>query len=368
MTAKQNIRVGITQGDINGIGYEIIFKTFANAEMFEICTPVLYGSPKLAAYHRKALELDVAYNTVENADRIEDGKLNIINCNSDDVHIELGCATKEGGEAAYQALERAVKDYQDGVIDILVTSPINKNSIQNDEFNFPGHTEYLQERLGNGDKSLMILCSDDLRFAIATSHLPLRDVPTAITSELLEEKLNIFNKSLKEDFNIDAPKIAVLSLNPHSGDNGLLGKEEIEVIIPTIQKMSKEGILCYGPFGADGFMGSGKYTHFDGILAMYHDQGLTPMKLLAMSNGVNFTAGLQVVRTSPAHGVAYDIAGKGCADENSFRQAIYTAIDIYRNRKEYNYARRRPLRKLYFEKRDDSNRLNLQQDDKELND
>ena len=360
MNDKRKIRVGITQGDINGIGYEIIFRTFENSEMFEICTPVVYGSPKLAAYHRKALEIDITYNAVVNPSDIQDGKLNIINCNSDNIIIELGTATKESGEAAYQALERAIKDYQEGIIDLLVTAPINKNTIQSDDFNFPGHTEYLQERLGGGDKSLMILCSDEVRFAIATSHLPLRDVPEAITPELLEEKITIFDHSLKEDFNIDAPKIAVLSLNPHSGDNGLLGKEEIETIIPTINKMSREGILCYGPFGVDGFMGSGKYKAFDGILAMYHDQGLTPMKLLAMSNGVNFTAGLQAVRTSPAHGVAYDIAGKGCADENSFRQAIYTGIDIFRNRQQYNEARRRPLRKLYFEKRDDSNRLNLQ--------
>lgn len=365
MNEKRNIRVGITQGDINGIGYEIIFKTFDNPDMFEICTPVVYGSPKLAAYHRKALDIDTNYNAIESPDQIQDGKLNLINCNSDEVHIELGCATKESGEAAYQALERAIKDYQEGIIDILVTSPINKNSIQNEDFQFPGHTEYLQDRLGNGEKSLMILCSGDLRFAIATSHLPLRDVPAAITPELLEEKLTLFDRSLKEDFNIDAPKIAVLSLNPHSGDNGLLGKEEIDVIIPTIEKMSSEGILCYGPFGADGFMGSGKYTNFDGILAMYHDQGLTPMKLLAMSEGVNFTAGLQAVRTSPAHGVAYDIAGKGCADESSFRQAIYTGIDIFRNRRNYNFARRRPLRKLYHEKRDDSNRLNLQMEEKD---
>lgn len=365
MSDRRKIRIGITQGDINGIGYEVIFKTFATPEMFEICTPVIYGSPKLASYHRKALELNVAYNAVENSEQIEDGKLNIINCNNDEVHIDLGVATKEGGLAAYEALERVVKDYQEGVIDLLVTAPINKQSIQNNEFNFPGHTEYLQERLGDGEKSLMILCSNELRFAVATSHLPLREVPAAITPELLEEKLKIFNKSLIEDFDIDAPKIAVLSLNPHAGDNGLLGKEEIEVIIPSIEKMSREGILCYGPFGVDGFMGSGKYTHFDGILAMYHDQGLAPMKLLAMDDGVNFTAGLPVVRTSPAHGVAYDIAGKGIANENSFRQAIYAAIDIFRNRKNYNEARRHPLRKLYFEKRDDSNRLNLQQEDKE---
>ncbi|MBR2638203.1 MAG: 4-hydroxythreonine-4-phosphate dehydrogenase PdxA [Bacteroidaceae bacterium] len=365
MSENRKLRIGITQGDINGVGYEIIFKTFENPEMFDICTPVVYGSPKLASYHRKALEMDIAYNAVENIEEIEDGKLNIINCNSDDVMIELGNATKDGGKASYEALERAVKDYQEGVFDILVTAPINKNSIQNDEFNFPGHTEYLQERLGDGKKSLMILGCGNLRFAIATSHLPLRDVPSAITPELLEEKITIFNNSLKEDFNIDAPKIAVLSLNPHSGDNGLLGQEEIEVISPVIEKMGREGILCYGPFGVDGFMGSGKYKAFDGILAMYHDQGLTPMKLLAMSDGINFTAGLNVVRTSPAHGVAYDIAGKGCANENSFRQAIYAGIDIYRNRKNYHEARRHPLRKLYFEKRDDSNRLNLQLEDKE---
>ena len=365
MSENRKLRIGITQGDINGVGYEIIFKTFENPEMFDICTPVVYGSPKLASYHRKALEMDIAYNAVENTEEIEDGKLNIINCNSDDVMIDLGNATKDGGKASYEALERAVKDYQEGVFDILVTAPINKNSIQNDEFNFPGHTEYLQERLGDGKKSLMILGCGNLRFAIATSHLPLRDVPSAITPELLEEKITIFNNSLKEDFNIDAPKIAVLSLNPHSGDNGLLGQEEIEVISPVIEKMGREGILCYGPFGVDGFMGSGKYKAFDGILAMYHDQGLTPMKLLAMSDGINFTAGLNVVRTSPAHGVAYDIAGKGCANENSFRQAIYAGIDIYRNRKNYHDARRHPLRKLYFEKRDDSNRLNLQLEDKE---
>ena len=357
---RRKIRVGITQGDINGIGYEVIFKAFSTPEMFDICTPVIYGSPKLAAYHRKALELDIQYNAIESPEQIEDGKLNIINCNNDEVHIELGVATKESGKAAYEALERAAKDYQEGAIDLLVTAPINKNCIQSDDFHFPGHTEYLQERLGEDRKSLMILCADDLRFAVATSHLPLREVPDAITPELLEEKIRIFNRSLIEDFNINAPKIAVLSLNPHAGDNGLLGREEIDTIIPTIEKMSKEGILCYGPFGADGFMGSGKYTRFDGILAMYHDQGLAPMKLLAMENGVNFTAGLPVVRTSPAHGVAYDIAGKGEADENSFRQAIYAAIDIYRNRSQYEYAHRSPLRKLYFEKRDDSNRLNLQ--------
>ena len=365
MSEERKIRIGITQGDINGIGYEVILKTFADPEIFELCTPIVYGSPKLAAYHRKALELQTQYNAIENISEAMTDRLNIINCNDDEVHIELGSVTKESGKAAFEALERAIRASKEGEVDVLVTAPINKEAIQCEEFNFPGHTEYLQECMGGEEKALMILCSGELRFALATTHLPLREVPAAITPELLEEKITLFNDSLKRDFNINAPKIAVLALNPHAGDNGLIGCEEEEIIKPTIEKLSKEGILCYGPFPADGFMGSGNYTRFDGILAMYHDQGLAPMKALGMDDGVNFTAGLSVVRTSPAHGVAYDIAGKGCADENSFRQAIYAAIDIYRNRRNDSYAHRNPLRKQYFEKRDDSNRLNLQQNDDE---
>ena len=365
MSEERKIRIGITQGDINGIGYEVILKTFAEPEILELCTPIVYGSPKLAAYHRKALELTTQYNAIDKAEDAENDKLNIINCNDDEVHIELGSVTKESGKAAFEALERAIRASKEGEVDVLVTAPINKEAIQCEEFNFPGHTEYLQECMGGEEKALMILCSGELRFALATTHLPLREVPAAITPELLEEKITLFNDSLKRDFNINAPKIAVLALNPHAGDNGLIGSEEEEIIKPTIEKLSKEGILCYGPFPADGFMGSGNYTRFDGILAMYHDQGLAPMKALGMDDGVNFTAGLSVVRTSPAHGVAYDIAGKGCADENSFRQAIYAAIDIYRNRRNDSYAHRNPLRKQYFEKRDDSNRLNLQQNDDE---
>jgi 4-hydroxythreonine-4-phosphate dehydrogenase len=366
MSEKAKIRVGITQGDTNGIGYEIIFKTFDNPEMFDICTPIVYGSPKAAAYHRKALEMETPYNAVENAKEAQAGKLNIINCNSDELHIELGASSQEAGMAAFEALERAVNDYQEGLIDVIVTAPINKSTIQSEQFNFPGHTEYLQQCSEEGEKALMILCSGNLRVAVATSHIALRDVPAAITEELLEEKITLLDRSLKEDFNIDAPKIAVLSLNPHAGDNGLLGREEIETIIPTVRKMNDNGIFCYGPFAADGFIGSNKHTAFDAILAMYHDQGLAPLKALAMDESVNFTAGLGILRTSPAHGVAFDIAGKGVADESSFRQAIYAAIDILRNRNMYSYARRNPLRKLYFEKRDDSNRLNLQQADNDI--
>lgn len=366
MSEKGKIRVGITQGDINGIGYEVIFKTFDNPEMFEICTPIIFGSPKAAAYHRKALEMETPYNAIEKAADAVAGKLNIVNCNNNELHIELGSSSAEAGQAAFQALEKAVNAYRDGEIDVLVTAPIDKSSIQSEQFNFPGHTEYLQECCSEGEKALMILCSNNLRVAVATSHMALRDIPAAISTELLEEKITLLNDSLKRDFNIDAPKIAVLSLNPHAGDNGLLGKEELEVIAPTIHRMNDGGIFCYGPFAADGFMGSSKYDHFDAILAMYHDQGLAPLKALAMNNGINFTAGLSIIRTSPAHGVAADIAGKGIADENSFRQAIYAAIDILRNRRMYAEARRNPLRKLYFEKRDDSNRLNLQQADSDI--
>ena len=367
MSERDKIRVGITQGDTNGIGYEIILKTFDNPEMFDICTPIVYGSPKAAAYHRKALEIETPYNAIDDANEAQNGKLNIINCNNDELHIELGTSATEAGLAAFQALEKAVQDYKDGKFDVLVTAPIDKSSIHSEQFNFPGHTEYLQECFAKEEeKSLMILCSNELRVAVATSHMAIRDIPAAITPELLEEKITLLDKSLKEDFNIDAPKIAVLALNPHAGDNGLLGTEEIETIAPTIRNMNDNGIFCYGPFAADGFMGSGKYAQFDAILAMYHDQGLAPLKALAMNDGINFTAGLPIVRTSPAHGVAYDITGKGIADENSMRQAIYAAIDILRNRRMYEYARRNPLRKLYFEKRDDSNRLNLQQADNDI--
>ena len=363
MEDNGKIRVGITHGDINGVGYEVILKAFSDPTMFELCTPIVYGSPKVAAYHRKAMDIPTNFAIIASSEEALDDRVNILNCVDDELKVELSKPTREGGKAALDALERALQDYKDGLIDVLVTAPINKHNIQSDSFHFPGHTEYLQERCGNGDKALMILCSGDMRVAVATSHMALRDIPAAITPELLEEKITLLNDSLKRDFNIDAPKIAVLSLNPHAGDNGLLGTEEQEVIAPTVRKMNDGGIFCYGPFAADGFMGSGKYSSFDAILAMYHDQGLTPFKALAFEEGVNFTAGLPVVRTSPAHGTAYDIAGKGVAKEDSFRQAIYVAIDVYRNRCRDKYAHRNPLRKQYYEKRDDSDKLKLDNPD-----
>lgn len=363
---SHKIKVGITQGDVNGIGYEVILKTFAEPAMFELCTPIVYGSPKVAAYHRKALDLPTNFSIINSAKDAEPDRLSIVNCNEDEVKVELSKPTEEGGRAALDALEKAVEEYKAGLIDVLVTAPINKHTIQSEEFSFPGHTEFLENALGKGQKALMILMKDDFRVALVTGHIPVSQIASTITKELIEEKIKIFNHSLKQDFAIGAPRIAVLSLNPHAGDEGLLGTEEQEIILPAIEEMRAQGIFCFGPYPSDGFMGSGNYTHFDGILAMYHDQGLTPFKALAMDEGVNYTAGLPVVRTSPAHGTAYDIAGKGVASEDSFRQAIYVAIDVFRNRQRERVARANPLRKQYYEKRDDSDKLKLDSVEEEL--
>ncbi|WP_321479301.1 4-hydroxythreonine-4-phosphate dehydrogenase PdxA [uncultured Bacteroides sp.] len=360
------IRVGITQGDINGIGYEVILKTFADPLMLELCTPIIYGSPKVAAYHRKSLDLSTNFSIVNSASEAAHNKLSVVNCIDDEVKVEYAKADPEAGKAALSALEKAVEEYKSGLIDVIVTAPINKHTIQSDAFSFPGHTEYIEEKLGNGDKALMILMQNDFRMALVTGHIPVSQIAPTITKELIQEKLNIFNHSLKQDFGINNPRIAVLSLNPHAGDSGLLGTEEEEIITPAIQEMVAKGITCYGPYAADGFMGSGNYTHFDGILAMYHDQGLAPFKALAMDEGVNYTAGLPVIRTSPGHGTAYDIAGQGIASEDSFRQAIYVAIDVFRNRKNDKIAHSNPLRKQYYDKRDDSDKLKLDTIDDEI--
>ena len=351
--------MGITHGDINGIGYEVILKTFADPTMLELCTPIVYGSPKVAAYHRKALDLQTNFGIINTAAEASPGKLNIVNCIDDEVKVEFSKPTAEAGQASLQALEKALNEYRDGLFDVLVTAPINKHTIQSDDFHFPGHTEYIEERVGEGSKALMILMKDDLRVALVTGHIPVSEIAQTLTSQLIKEKLAIFHHALKNDFGIGAPRIAVLSLNPHAGDAGLLGHEEADIIVPAMKEMVAKGIQCFGPYPADGFMGSGRFTHFDGILAMYHDQGLAPFKALAMDDGVNYTAGLPIVRTSPAHGTAYDIAGKGIAEENSFRQAVYVAIDIFRNRMREKAIRSNPLRKQYYEKRDDSDKLKL---------
>lgn len=355
---NHKIKIGITHGDTNGVGYELILKTFADAGMLEICTPVVYGAAKVAAYHRKALGLTTTnFHIIASADEAADNAVNLINCFDGEVKISLGHPDAESGKLAYLALERAVADCKAGTIDALVTAPICKSVIQSDEFHFSGHTEYLQDRLGEeGGAPLMMLCSDMLRVALVTTHLPLHEVPGAITSDRIIEKAQLLHNSLRRDFLLSDPRIAVLSLNPHGGDEGLLGKEEQEIIAPAIAKLAEAGIPCSGPYPADGFFGTGSYAHFDGVLAMYHDQGLAPFKALVGSEGINFTAGLPVVRTSPDHGTAFDIAGQGIASEESFRKAIYTAIDIFRNRQFDNEARQNPLKKHYHDKREDGER------------
>lgn len=356
---ENKIKIGITQGDINGVGYEVILKTFAEPAMLELCTPIIYGSPKVAAYHRKSLDLTTNFSIINSVSEANSDRLSVLNCTDDEVKVEFSKPDAESGKAALDALERALNDYKEGLIDLLVTAPINKHTIQSEKFNFPGHTEYIEERVGEGDKALMILVKNDFRMALVTGHIPLSKVAATITKELIQEKLIIFEQSLRKDFGIGRPRIAVLSLNPHAGDDGVIGTEEQEIIMPALKEMSDKGMLCYGPYPADGFMGAGSYAQFDGVLAMYHDQGLIPFKTLAMEEGVNYTAGLPVIRTSPAHGTAYDIAGKGVASEDSFRQAVYVAIDIFRNRSRDKSARTNPLRKQYYERRDDSDKLKL---------
>lgn len=357
------LRVGITHGDFNGVGYEVILKAFDDNRMLELCTPVVYGSAKIAAFYRKGLELQgtPVVQIAEPAQARADA-LNIINVIGQEAHISPGESTTEAGAAAFAALERAVADLRAGEIDILVTAPINKHNIQSDLFSFPGHTEYLEASVGEGEKSLMILCNDSLRVALVTTHLPISKVPAAITEEAVLEKLTLFEKSLRKDFGIVKPRIAVLSLNPHAGENGLLGSEEKEIIAPAVAKAWDNKIQAFGPYAADGFFGSGLYAKFDGVLAMYHDQGLAPFKTLSMENGVNFTAGLPVVRTSPDHGTGYDIAGKGKASEESMRAAVYMAIDIYRNRAVYDEMTANPLKKYYHEKGKDNVVLDLTKD------
>lgn len=329
------IKLGITQGDINSISYEVILKTLADPRVYEFCTPILYGSPKVAAYHRKALNLgSFNLNTIHSADEAVEKRANLINCLDDNVRVELGKSTAHAGEAALLSLRAAIKDLKDNKINAMVTGPINKNNIQSDQFHFPGHTEYLMEEF-ESKESLMIMVSEVVKVALVTGHIPIKQVASFITVDHILSKLRTLNKSLIMDFGIRKPIIAVLALNPHAGDDGLIGHEEIDVIIPAIEQSKQEGIVTAGPYPADGFFGSNNFTKFDAILAMYHDQGLIPFKTLVFEDGVNYTAGLPIIRTSPAHGTAYNLVGKDVASESSFRQALYLACDIYKNRKDH---------------------------------
>ena len=328
--------VGITQGDGNGIGYEVIIKSFADERMLDMCTPVVYGSSKIFGFYRKQIHNleQINTNVITSAKDVHQKRVNIVNCLPDSVFVEPGQATPESAKSAMASLKCAVEDIRNGYIDVLVTAPINKRAMVNEGFGYTGHTEYLEHEFGV-EEGLMIMVSDQLKVAVATGHIPLKNVPESLSTDLILKKLRIMKSSLQRDFGIVAPKIAVLGLNPHCGDGGLLGDEEQTVILPAVKAANDEGILAFGPYSPDGFFSLGNYSRFDATLAMYHDQGLIPFKALAFERGVNYTAGLPIVRTSPDHGTAYDMAGRDMADPRSMMSSIYTAIDIYHNREKY---------------------------------
>ena len=328
--------VGITQGDGNGIGYEVIIKALADERMLDICTPVIYGSSKVFGFYRKQLHNieQINTNVITSAKDVHQKRVNIVNCLPDNVFVEPGQPTPESAKSAMTALKCAVDDIRNGYIDVLVTAPINKRAMVSEGFGYTGHTEYLEHEFGV-EEGLMIMVCDQLKVAVVTGHIPLKEVPQRLSSELILKKLRIMKASLQRHFGIIAPKISVLGLNPHCGDGGLLGDEEQSIILPAVKAANEEGILAFGPYSPDGFFGLGNYSRFDATLAMYHDQGLSPFKALAFELGVNYTAGLPVVRTSPDHGTAYDMAGRDMADPRSMMSSIYTAIDIYNNRVAY---------------------------------
>lgn len=330
-----SITIGISQGDFNGIGYEVLLNCFSDPRVLENFTPILYGSSKILSYYKKMVDLpNFPFTNIKHADQAEKGKLNILNIVQEEVKIDVGQATEIAGELAALSLNMASEDLMKGKFDALVTNPINKKNIQSPNFHFPGHTEFLTKKFGIKD-SLMIMACDKIKIGILTNHLALKDVPSVVTEDLVLRKLRIFDQSLKRDFAIRMPKIAVLALNPHAGDHGVNGDEDEQIIMPAIKKAFNENILAFGPFPSDGFFGMGEFKNYDGVLALYHDQGLIPFKLMSFYSGVNFTAGLPFVRTSPAHGTAYHIAGKNLANPDSFRNAVFMAMDICKNRMEY---------------------------------
>ena len=364
--SRHKIKIGISHGDINGIGYEVIMKTLMDARMLEMCTPIVYGSPKVAAYHRKALNMNnFNFNNIQNASEADPRRANIINCIDDNIRVELGKSSEIAGEASFMALDSAVNDLKNGEIDALVTAPINKDNIQSEKFNFPGHTEFLAEQFDTKNY-LMLMVSEMMKIGVVTSHVPLSKVSSLITKEAILSKLRIISSSLEQDFSIKKPRIAVLGLNPHAGDGGLLGSEEKEIIIPAIERAKQEGILALGPYPSDGFFGAGDYVKFDAVLAMYHDQGLTPFKLASFDKGVNYTAGLPFIRTSPAHGTAFDIAGEDKASPDSFRQALYLAIDVYKSRELYREISKNPLKKYEINPNQVDEIINLETEEPEI--
>jgi len=333
MKKAENILVGISIGDLNGIGSEVVLKTFEDTRMLELCTPVIFANVKLLSFIKKTIETEAMFHGIDTLDQVVVGKINVLNVWRESVDLTFGEATELGGSFGIQSFVAATKALKDGKIDVLVTAPINKFNAQSEEFKFPGHTDYLAQELDGN--ALMLMVQDRLRVGLLTDHVPVNEVAQHLTEKLLTEKIETIRKTLVQDFSLVKPKIAVLGLNPHSGDNGVIGKEEESIIKPTIKKIAEKGTLVYGPFPADGFFGSNQYEKYDAVLAMYHDQGLVPFKTLSFGRGVNFTAGLSKIRTSPDHGTAFDIAGKGVADFNSFKEAVYLAIDVFHSRNQH---------------------------------
>lgn len=361
---NRKIRVAISHGDINGINYEILLKTFADDRILELFTPVVYGSGKALAYWRNALSIEGNnWHQIQHAGEAREGAVNLIDCTGGQLLVEPGRATETTGEAALTALEAAVCDVQAGRMDVLVTAPINKSVMPQDRFPFAGHTQYLESVAAmEPGKSLMLLTSDGCRVALTTGHIPVAQVAQAISIDLIVQKVETLVSGLKRDFGIAKPRIAILALNPHAGDRGLIGSEEQNIIIPAIERLEAEGHLVFGPYPADAFWASGKADSFDAVLAMYHDQGLAPFKSLHMNEGVNTTLGLSFVRTSPDHGTGYDIAGLGIASADSIRNAMYQAVDIWRTRQQYDHATRNPLRRTYHNRGRDDERFELNGD------
>nr|WP_307984915.1 4-hydroxythreonine-4-phosphate dehydrogenase PdxA [uncultured Prevotella sp.] len=354
---NQNVRVAITHGDTNGIGYELIFKAFAEPEMLELCTPIIYGSPKVAAYYRKAMNLPGQFSIIQKAEDAQDGRINLLAAVEEEVKVDMGMPTPESGQAAVKALDRAMTDYRNGLYDVLVTAPINNGNAQIENYPFQGHKKYIETCLGEGKKGLSILVGGNLRIASVTEKTPLKEVAAGITTDAIVEKVTLMQQTLKRDFMITNPRIAVLSLNPKSNEDTSCGIEEREVIIPAIDALAEKGVQAFGPYASDEFFGQGYFADFDGVMAMYHDQATIPFHSLYTEDGVIYTAGLPIIRTTADVTPSFSIAGTGHADETSFRHAIYLAIDAFRHRNDYDEASSNPLPKLYHEKRDESEKV-----------
>jgi len=353
----RKIRVAITHGDTNGAGYELIFKLFADQALLDLCTPIIYGSPKVAAFHRNMLQTEANFSIITKAEDARDGRVNMLACVDEDVKVEMGTPTDISAKAALKALDCALTDYSQGLYDVLLTAPVCETAIQDKGLLFNGHTEYINKRMGNDTKGLRILMSQGIRVALLTDNIPVSEIAPTITEELFCNTVKTLHTSMKRDFRISNPRIATLTLNPHAGIDGRPGKEETEIITPAMAKLTAEGIQIFGPYAADDFFGKGMYKHFDSVLAMYHDQGSVPFRAIAGDNRTDYTAGLPIVRTAPDHTPLFDIAGKGVADEQGMRDALYAAIDIFRNRQEYDEPLENPLPKLYHEKKEDGEKV-----------